>query len=573
MKLRTLCCNKTVLKKDITRFAPVWAIYLVGGLLVMLTALSGFEGTAAARDLCYTIGPFSSINMIYAAVCAQMLFGDLYRSRMCNALHTMPLRRESWFMIHTLCGILFSLVPHLVGAVCMGMQMGSSWYVAFIWLLGMSLEYLFFFGLAVFCVFCAGNRVGQLAVYSILNFGAVILYWFVNTIYEPLLYGVQISQEPFLRFCPVVQMSGTEDMVLFERILYAGKYDQDVCYRYLGFGTGWGYLTVCAVIGVALLGLGLLLYRRRKLETAGNFIAIRSLEPVFAVVFTLCAGAVFASVGELFEGSYLLYLVVGLVLGWFVGQMLLRRTVRVFQGKTFLKLGIFGLAMAATLALTALDPLGIVRWVPEPDRVLQAELNMGGAINTHSSRYRKLNTAQELALVQQTHSAIVREGEPEYEAGRSVQVYTLCYTLKNGRTVSRTYTVQSGTQAYDYLAQLYSAPESILGYTDWDAFLSKAEISIEGWELYDIWTDYRERTDSTLEYETLRRELLEAMKQDCEAGWLTMDEFCADGSDPLFSVTLECVGWRYVTVYGRAVNTRAWYETYGELLQPYLREG
>ena len=93
MKLRTLCCNKTVLRKDISRFAPLWAIYLIGGLLVMLTTLSSSTSSGAARSLAGTIGGFSIINMIYAALCAQMLFGDLFQSRMCNALHAMPLRR------------------------------------------------------------------------------------------------------------------------------------------------------------------------------------------------------------------------------------------------------------------------------------------------------------------------------------------------------------------------------------------------------------------------------------------------------------------------------------------------
>ena len=76
MKLRTSFCNFGVIRKNITRFAPLWGIYLAGGLLVMLTALGGSEPSTAAENLATTIGPFSIINMIYAALCAQMLFGD-----------------------------------------------------------------------------------------------------------------------------------------------------------------------------------------------------------------------------------------------------------------------------------------------------------------------------------------------------------------------------------------------------------------------------------------------------------------------------------------------------------------
>ena len=68
MKLKALSFNKTLLRKDIFRFAPLWAIYLIGGLLVMLTSFSGGMVPQDARWLSSTMGPFSVINMIYAAL-------------------------------------------------------------------------------------------------------------------------------------------------------------------------------------------------------------------------------------------------------------------------------------------------------------------------------------------------------------------------------------------------------------------------------------------------------------------------------------------------------------------------
>ena len=37
MKSRTSFFNTTVLRKDITRFAPAWGLYLTGMLLICLT--------------------------------------------------------------------------------------------------------------------------------------------------------------------------------------------------------------------------------------------------------------------------------------------------------------------------------------------------------------------------------------------------------------------------------------------------------------------------------------------------------------------------------------------------------
>ena len=115
MKLRISSCKWTAFRKDITRFLPLWALYFIGGVLVMMTATSATRTYYAAQRLNGVIGPFAWINLIYAALCAQLLFGDLFNSRLCNALHAMPLRREDWFFSHLAAGIAFSLVPNTVG--------------------------------------------------------------------------------------------------------------------------------------------------------------------------------------------------------------------------------------------------------------------------------------------------------------------------------------------------------------------------------------------------------------------------------------------------------------------------
>ena len=117
MKSRTSFFNKTVFKKDLTRFAPAWGAYLIFMLLAVISISNdrfAFYRLQSVRD-CITA--YAWINMIYAAVVAQLIFGDLYNSRMCNALHALPLRRESWFGTHVASGIAFSLLPNLVMAL------------------------------------------------------------------------------------------------------------------------------------------------------------------------------------------------------------------------------------------------------------------------------------------------------------------------------------------------------------------------------------------------------------------------------------------------------------------------
>lgn len=579
MKLRISCFDKTVFRKDITRFAPLWAIYLIGGLLIMLTNLAGKDPHPAAQDLASTIGPFSIINLIYAALCAQLLFGDLYNSRLCNALHATPLRRETWFATHTVSGLCFSIVPHFIGTVLMLPMLANVAVVGWIWLLGMTLEFLFFFGLAVFSAFCAGNRLAMAAVYGILNFASLIAYWFVTTIYEPLLYGVTINDEIFALLSPVVQMAGSSKLVTFTHIDGVAYYNSWV---YQGLGEGWGYLAICASIGVAFMALALLLYRHRKLECAGDFIAVKSMEPIFAVVFTLCVGCVFAFVGEAFA-DYLLFLIVGLILGWFVGQMLLRRTIRVFQGKTFLKFGILALALGATLLITTLDPLGITRWVPEQGSIKKVEVSQDQRIYPLSARTLNITNPEEIQKVLDAHEDLLNY---RYYSGngRSTPM-TIRYTMKDGAQVSRTYTVYAKADAWDIFKGMFDTPKRILGYSDWEDFVKNTNVRLDGTTLLERCKMYVakqvdkgeiDQKEMEAEYaalhETLRRSLLEALKADCEAGHLPQTMVDQSAKYKYWLELEDKSGYHYrsITIYDTSYNTLAWLKEYGEMLDvPY----
>ena len=167
MKSRTSFFNKTVFKKDLTRFAPAWGVCLILMLLALISMADRSFAYYRLQNVRDSITIMSWLNLIYAAVVAQMLFGDLFTSRMCNALHALPLRRECWFGTHVVSGLAYSLLPNLVIALIALpiMRLESGWVSVFWWLLASELQYLFFFGTAVLCVMLSGNRLGQLALH------------------------------------------------------------------------------------------------------------------------------------------------------------------------------------------------------------------------------------------------------------------------------------------------------------------------------------------------------------------------------------------------------------------------
>ncbi|MBQ7415915.1 MAG: hypothetical protein IJW14_02625 [Oscillospiraceae bacterium] len=497
MKSRTSFFNLTVLRKDITRFAPVWSLYLIGGLLI------GLGGFGSPRDLADAIAPMAVINFLYAMIAGEMLFGDLFNSRLCNALHAFPLRRESWFATHTAAGLLFSFGPNLILCLCFLPFLGDLWFISLIWLLGLTLEYLFFFGLAAFSAMCTGNRFAMAAVYTLINFLSMVVYWFVMTFYEPLLYGLHIREDGFVRFCPVAQTAAFSDLVEIERYTAVHEHSNIAYtqYRFTGLSADWWYLAILAVLGIAFLAAALLLYRRRKLEAAGDFVAFRWLKPIFCVVFTLSTGAFFELIGQAMFGIDYLFLTVGIVVGYFVSQMLLQRTVRVFRLKAFGACLIIGGALVASILLTALDPLGITRWTPNPDQVVSVEVSENYYYEPYFTK-KALNVSDPeiIEAIVQTHRQILAEGK---ETSSNYRPLHLTYRMADGRQVTRRYYYNPNSDAAKPLDTLFSSPEYILGYEDWDAYLTTVK---------------KVSTENATFYGDEAHALLEAIRADCEAG-------------------------------------------------------
>jgi len=546
MKSVTSFFDKHTLRKDITRFSPAWLVYLIGGILVMLALTSSTRPHYVAETLSETLVPFSMINLVYAALVAQLLFGDLFNSRLCNALHAMPLRREQWFASHALAGLCFSIVPNTLGIGLIMPRMEHLWFVGLIWLLGMTLQYLFFFGLAVFCMFCTGNRFAMAAIYAILNFASMIASIFIAAIYQPLLFGIEIDTAPFELFSPAYYLAGNYQ----DAYISIEPVDSLVTtpYKFAGLGDGWTYLWIIAAIGVALLILGLLMYRRRALETAGDFIALRPLAPVFSIVYTLTVGVLFAAVGDLITGDYIVFLLVGIVVGYFTGQIMLQRTVKVFHLKTFLKCGAVLGALLVSMLLTWLDPIGITRHVPEPSQTQQVQLHLSG-YTYRDNGWLSLTEAEDIEKITEVHRDILAIGRYE-NAQYSPPTLSLRYTMKNGATVQREYEVLLTGTVKTVLKEYLSSPEFVLGGHNW----AEDYVSI---------TTYDKGTDGKLPL-SLNPSLLVAMTADCEAGNMVQHHAFHDQYDTIAWINLHSydengnINYYDIEIYADAENTVNW---------------
>ena len=492
--------NKTVLKKDLTRFAPVWILLTILMCIILPTSVPGnpYAGDTWAADGSVLM---AVPNLMYGFLVAALLFGDLFVSKLCYSLHAMPLKREGWFLTHLIAGILFMLIPYGATAVVCMFRLGASWSLALVWLGNVSLEYLFFFGLAALCAMLAGNRIGMLLIYGVINGFSMLIYSFVTSVFMPFLPGLMLPEEPFARFCPVLNMMGA--------------YTPDP-------------LWIFGILGVLLLIAALLLYRKRNLETAGDFLSFSWIKPLFLLVYTFAFSMAFFLICSVFLPFHGLkshwFLIPGLILGYFTGLMLITRTLRVFSTKRILGCGIILIVFAASLMITWQDPLDLITKQPDPEDVVS--MSYSGSFTERDDFHDTLDDLsenrsgwvltdpEEIAALRALHSEILEDPELLRTSYGSTVPFYISYELKNGDVLERRYRVPAEAPAVKQMRHFLSNPEFILGYRDWDSFAgSVTSLQFTLWNKDD--SDYRE---VYLQDPVKVRTVLEAVRADCEQG-------------------------------------------------------
>ena len=530
MQFKTSCCNKTLLKKDLTRFAPLWGLYTLGLLMLLFLTWDDksipFNNIYAFRTLFPNVALY---NGVYALAVAAMLFGDLYNTRMCYGTHALPMTRGCWFGTHILSGLLFSLIPTVVLAAASipllnSVDLEQGWQLGFYLFVDMNLQYLTFFGIAVFAAMCAGNRFGQTAIYGMLMVGSVLLYLPADALLAPLLFGVTLNSDPYAMLSPLDLLITRNDLIVIDdwsEILADGT-------RWFGgsftLGQGWSTLFLLAGLGVVFLVLAYLLYRRRNLESAGDFLAVPRLRPLIGGCLAVMGASAALAVLELFGyyGSYDLteqlgLAFVGLTVGWFAGQMFLERSTRVFGPKKWAGLLVMLALAAGVMGLTKLDPLGIDDWVPEASEIKGARINGSFDVDTPEELAQVIQV-QEFALEEH----LTEEDVEPYLATDDANLpkfdrIQIVYTKSNGMGAIREYYVASDSQAGDLLRSLTSKVSFVFGCDEITspqklmACVGKPDnISVSGYKL----------PEELLTEETVRS-LFEAVIADCEEGTLS----------------------------------------------------
>ena len=616
MRSKRSCFNGPVFRKNLTRFAPAWMLYtlcLVLGTLLVYNDGGTMKQWHFANHMLEMPQVMGLLNLFYAPVVALLIFGDLYVSRMCNALHAMPLRRETWYVTNFFSGIAFAAIPTAVMALLStllsaGSIIQDAWQIPWLTFAASMLEFVCFYGIALMCVMCAGNKLTMVLLYSLVNGGAFLTYWLIDTVYTPMLYGVITPNALADMLTPIAQMLDntfldTQDSLYSLREAFGDDLAGAVS-TFEFVKENWITLMIWAGVGLGFTLVGLVLYKNRDLETAGDALAFSVLEPLFQVLGAVVAATagqflLYIFTGES-DGNYLV-LGSGLLVGWFACRMLIDRSTRVFRLRSWLGLAGLTVVLALSLVATRMDVLGIAVWQPQAEEVESVQLSNAAYTFTDPEDIQKILNIHAEALdtrLEQSGSYIQDENgqwvlftdynitadKREEYANMDCRLAfhtTITYTLKNGETVRRRYNLWSDGQAGDDARALLSRWEILSGdlvYKNGEPTEEKVldlvlknpqSLYVEG---LDNWIEAPDR--QTLEG------LLAAIQADCDEGNMAPGYYLHSGhfrkEDPnmeggyyyrgYLQVNLEGSdrGW-YLDIYPECRHTLAWLRDNGLL--------
>ena len=561
MQSKTSFFNRTLFRKNLSRYWPLWGFasfvgFLAPAALLVRVIQSGETSVAPlrVREIYYYLvaDAVPIVSIAYAILCAMAVWSYLYHPRSVSMMHSLPIRREGLFLTNLLSGLAMMAIPYLVArglgtllfACCGGFDAWGT-LATILAVIGQSVT---FFGLATFCAFLTGNIFALPVLYFLLNFLAPLGDWLCNLFARGFLFGFTADYSGTVDFlCPMVYLT--------QRLYVNSEYEtvRDSALEYqnrltsVTLENAW-LIAAYAAAGLVFLTLAYLLYRRRESERAGDVVAVRVFRPVFrfgvAALSALLGGRLlYALLWESFQAGdtftpvpLAICLIVAGLIGYYAASMLLAKSLRVFRGSAVGALCLVA-ACVAFCAGMRYDLFGIERRIPDQNEITQLEIYL--ARNTYyltpEDQPELLSGAQDLQRTLIAQKDLIRSNYETYRHGGSSSDpdastnIRYVYTLKNGATVERFYTVSfarsdlqtSGSYA-NVMDSFVNSPALRQARLRW----GDPEFHVEsGW--FSIQDGDDNFTLGTQECETL----LSAIARDAENGnWGRYDWFEDDGT-------------------------------------------
>jgi len=454
MKSKISFFNKTIFKKNVTLYWPIWGIYslivviMQPGLVWLFNNMSYFSNRYTDemqfRDLMDTLRFENYVVLIaFAALFAGMaLYSYMYNNKSANMIHSLPVDRTQLYGTTIISGLAFLIVPLFGAAVlstllCLIYTIPGIGYV-WLWFFVMSALAIIAFSIVSICALFTGHIV-VLPMYVVaVNLLSWLVYYLISVVITTFGFGVitlgSKAEDLAGVFCPIQCFS--------ENLSWTYNYSDAGELIDISL-TGVEFLLLYLVLAVVFYVSAYVIYRKRKIEQAGDFLTVNWVKPIFRGVVG-SFGAIFGAmlVREVLLDTRIgcgmpLFVCLLLIIGaicYFAADMFIKKSFHVFKKKNWLGCGIFSVVvLVAFFAMYALANK-YENEVPKLADIEQAEIQLGYEITLYGEAAAPILEIQKDILEQADYiESRVSDGDRYYNMVR------INYQLKDGETITRRY--------------------------------------------------------------------------------------------------------------------------------------
>ncbi len=439
--------NKGIYKSVIRRY--MWGSVLYAILLFMFTAMVAFFFIDLDGPSWYPITENDISLLMYnqylwvpiimglfvPTVVALLVYRFVHSKKTSIFVHSLPVSRSAIYLSTILAALTLMAAPILLNGLIL-VVMSLSGYgkfftvgSCFVWM-GANL-------LTVFLMFSAATLVAMLTGNS---FAMVVLNGLIHCILLIIAAGFSSISSAFL-----FGYNGTNEFLTAAMEWNFVAFIVDLANQ-LGVEivrAESSKIILMIILAVVFYGLGFLLYRKRRMETAEEVAAFKCLNPVYKYLITFIAAlstfGIFCEVLEEHPVWAVLVTVIVSVVTYFASEMILKKSFRIW--KSWKGYAVFTAVFAAGLCVFAFTTFfGYETRVPNPEKVESI------AVYEYYAQAEEpwISDREIIDYTTSVHEEIVN-GDDIYTVKKYVEDYTTAihikYKLKNGKTITRRYPV------------------------------------------------------------------------------------------------------------------------------------
>ena len=525
MKSKISFFNKTIFKKNVTLYWPVWGIYTFFLLCALPIRLwfnyndryshMGEEDKLIALLEAVEPGFYTFLIAVMATFAGMAIYSYLYNSKSANMIHALPVNRTQLYGTSVISGLAFLIVPQILSfilsvLVCLDAGITRVEYLA-MWL-GVSIATaIISFAIVTFCAFFTGQLVTLPIYVIIVNFLAVTMDYVIRFVVSSFAYGTSELLESSIQ--KVIEWL-TPLVCYLQNVNIVREYDK-LGYAVIGGSLqGEFYIISYLVVAVILYAVAYYTYQKRQIEHAGDLITVRWVKPIFRWGVGTIAGFmgslmlrfIFMSIGiyiNLFVYIIFLLLIGGIF--YFLADMFVKKSFRVFRKANWKGCGAFSIVLLLSFAGLYFYSEVEQNYVPKASEVEHVLID---------GHYSSVFSGENVGTAIEIHEAIrknINELEVfEYRSNYTGVDYTytsIVYILKDGRRFQRYYIIPCEGAGKEILEKLEAAEGGVENFLS-SGFGSnyKNLTSFEGG-----WLDYCVNIGAQDSYGWLTEELTKVM--------------------------------------------------------------